>query len=76
MESTTLTKEQQEQQERTARASALRRRLEGDYAPVAILAAVMVVLAAQIARPHQLACSQGADGFTREASERRSVARR
>src|SRR3712207_777480 len=48
VESTTLKKEQQEQQARTARASALRRRLEGDYAPVAILAAVMVVLAAYI----------------------------
>jgi ribose transport system ATP-binding protein len=48
VESTTLKQEQQERQARTARASALRRRLEGDYAPVAILAAVMIVLAVYI----------------------------
>jgi ABC-type sugar transport system ATPase subunit/ribose/xylose/arabinose/galactoside ABC-type transport system permease subunit len=48
VESTTLKEEQQEQQARTARVSALRRRLEGDYAPVAILASVMVVLAVYI----------------------------
>jgi ribose transport system ATP-binding protein len=48
VESTTLKREQQEQ-DRTARARTLRRRLEGDYAPVVILAAVMVVLAAYIA---------------------------
>ncbi len=46
--STTLKREQQERQDRTAHARTLRRRLEGDYAPVVILAAVMVVLAAYI----------------------------
>ena len=42
--STTLKKEDQERQARSARSSSLRRKLEGDYAPVAILAAVMVGL--------------------------------
>ena len=46
--STTLKQEEQEQQARSARSSTLRRRLEGDYAPVVILAAVMVALAAYI----------------------------
>jgi ABC-type multidrug transport system ATPase subunit len=47
-ELTTLTKEQQEQQERTARPSAFRRRLEGAYAPVTVLAAVV----GRARRPH------------------------
>jgi ribose transport system ATP-binding protein len=46
--STTLKKDEQARQARTARSSALRRRLEGDYAPVLILAAVMIGLAAFI----------------------------
>ena len=46
--STTLKKEDQERQARSARSSSIRRKLEGDYAPVAILAAVMVGLAAYI----------------------------
>lgn len=46
--STTLKKDEQERQARTARSSALRRRLEGDYAPVLILAVVMTGLAAFI----------------------------
>ena len=43
--STTLKREEQEKRERSARSSSFRRRLEGDYAPVLILAAVMVALA-------------------------------
>jgi ribose transport system ATP-binding protein len=46
--STTLKKEEAERRARTAQSSGLRRRLEGDYAPVVILAAVMVSLAAYI----------------------------
>jgi ribose transport system ATP-binding protein len=46
--STTLKKDEQERQARTARSSSLRRRLEGDYAPVLILAVVMALLAAYI----------------------------
>jgi ribose transport system ATP-binding protein len=46
--STTLKKEDQEQQARSARSSSFRRRLEGDYAPVVILAVVMACLAAYI----------------------------
>jgi ribose transport system ATP-binding protein len=46
--STTLKKEQQEEQARSARSSSFRRRLEGDYAPVVILAVVMAGLAAYI----------------------------
>jgi ribose transport system ATP-binding protein len=46
--STTLKREEQERQTRSARSSAFRRRLEGDYAPVVILAAVMVALGAYI----------------------------
>jgi ribose transport system ATP-binding protein len=45
VESTTLTRERRAG---AARSDALRRRLEGDYAPVVILAAVMLVLAAYI----------------------------
>jgi ribose/xylose/arabinose/galactoside ABC-type transport system permease subunit len=48
VESTTLTREQQERQANSARAAMWRRRLDGDYAPVVILAAVMIVLAAYI----------------------------
>ncbi len=48
VESTTLKREEQERQVRSARGSALRRWLEGDYAPVAILAAVMLALGAYI----------------------------
>jgi len=46
--STTLKKDAQEQEARSARRSSFRRLLEGDYAPVVILAAVMVALAAYI----------------------------
>ncbi|MBO0873067.1 MAG: ATP-binding cassette domain-containing protein, partial [Pseudonocardia sp.] len=45
VESTTLTRERRAG---AARSATLRRRLEGDYAPVLILAAVMIVLAAYI----------------------------
>ena len=46
--STTLKREEQERQARSARSSSIRRWLEGDYAPVAILAAVMIGLGAYI----------------------------
>jgi len=46
--STTLKREEQEREARSARSSSWRRWLEGDYAPVAILGAVMVVLGAYI----------------------------
>lgn len=46
--STTLKREDQERQARSARSSSIRRRLEGDYAPVVILVAVMAGLAAYI----------------------------
>jgi ribose transport system ATP-binding protein len=51
VESTTLKRDQSSAAPRfaTSRLGTLRRRLEGDYAPVAILASVMIVLAAYIA---------------------------
>ena len=48
VESTTLKRETQEQQVRPGHSSSLRRWLQGDYAPVAILAVVMLALGAYI----------------------------